>query len=247
MKTITFALQKGGTGKTSTSVSIAVELAHLQKKVLLVDADPQGNATTWLNAFTVNYELADILNDKIETEKAIIKTNIENLFLLPTAGINGELKTYCDNNVRLLKFEKSLKSIQDNFDYCIIDTSPAFGNFERSIFRATDEVIPVLKLDEFSKDGLQIFIHRLLDCIKNDMDESKEIEFSKIVFTSKDDRISQHAELLKDFDSWKSKMKFYLIPIDQTFPKSQKKHKPLQEIGAKKSTLEIISVLAKDL
>ena len=64
MKTITFALQKGGTGKTSISVSTAVQLAENGKKVLLIDADPQGNATTWLGIDTISVELADVLMKK---------------------------------------------------------------------------------------------------------------------------------------------------------------------------------------
>ena len=94
MKTITFAIQKGGTGKTSTAVSVAVELAEKGQKVILLDADPQGNATTWIGIETITNELADVLMKKCEVQEAITPTKIENLSFLPTASVDGSLKLY---------------------------------------------------------------------------------------------------------------------------------------------------------
>ncbi|WP_147612793.1 ParA family protein [Treponema pectinovorum] len=88
MKTITFALQKGGTGKTSLSVSTAVQLAESGKKGLLLDADPQGNATTWLGIDEISVELADVLMKKSPAKDAIINTQVENLSIIPTASLD---------------------------------------------------------------------------------------------------------------------------------------------------------------
>ena len=86
MKIITVALQKGGVGKTSVAVSLAVELAK-SGKTILIDADPQGNATTWLDIQTMQYEFADLLNGKCLLEQCVNKTSTNNLFIIPTAGI----------------------------------------------------------------------------------------------------------------------------------------------------------------
>ncbi len=251
MKIITVALQKGGVGKTSVAVSLAVELSK-KGKTILIDADPQGNATTWLDIQAMQYELADLLNGKCPLENCLTKTNTENLTIIPTAGLGGELKEYSENKAggNQGKIKKTLKEIAKNFDYCVIDTSPSFGNFERSIFYATNEIVAVLQLDEFSKDGLQIFNDRLNTFINDNMDEdeTKPI-FNKIVFNAKDDRISQQSIILNQFMPLKEHgYNLYVIPVDQAYRKAQSAHISIQDFdGTKKQTLETLRQLADDL
>ena len=93
-KVITFALQKGGVGKTSISVSVAVALAQNNYRVLLIDSDPQGNATTWLDIQEMNLELADVLMRKCSVKEAILPTKVKNLSIIPTAALGSELRVY---------------------------------------------------------------------------------------------------------------------------------------------------------
>lgn len=250
MKTIAFAIQKGGTGKTSISVSIAIELASMGNKVLLVDADPQGNATTWVYSNGINKELADVLKDNCNIEKAIEKTSVENLFIIPTAGIDGELKEFSDNAAggKLSKFKNVLKQVADNFDFCIIDTSPNFGNFEQSIFYATNEIITVLQLDEFSKDGLQIFINRLKTFL-NDLDSDiQKPYFNKIIFNAKNDSFAQHNQLLEKYKALeKGGYRIYSVPQDQAFKHAQTTHKTVQEVTSKEETKKALNLIANEI
>ena len=140
MKTIAFALQKGGTGKTSTAVSVATELAK-KHKVVLIDADPQGNASAWYNN-ELTAELSDVLTNKAGIGEALISTGIKNLFMIPTAGVGGGLNAY--QKIEANGKPEAMLDVTDElakaFDFCIIDTSPHFGPLEESCFIASDEI-----------------------------------------------------------------------------------------------------------
>lgn len=255
MKTITFAIQKGGTGKTSTAVSVAVELAEKGKKVIVLDADPQGNATTWIGIDEISYELADVLIDltKPDSEhiqmiqQTITKTKIDNLFFFPTASVGGNLKLYSKTLAHDNPFiiRKLLKLIKDEFEYCIIDTSPAFGALEESCLLASDEAITVLKFDEFSKDGLISFLANI-DSMKDRYDTEKP-KIDKIILNGRDLRLIQQQGILEEIES-STNSKVFIIPTDPSFSKAQAVHYPVQYLdGTKKQTLETISNLTEAL
>lgn len=250
MKTYSFALQKGGVGKTTVSVSVAVELAKAGNKILLIDADPQGNASTWMYGQNINYEFADVLLDKCSASEAIVPTRIPNLFILPTAGKDGSLKQYADNSAggKLAKVKNILRSVSDRFDFCIIDTSPAFGNFEQSIFYATNEIVTVLQLDNFSKDGLHIFINRL-KAFLNDLDpDAKKPSFNKIVLNSKNASFKLQNEYFEQFKVLLNNgYDLYTIPQDQAFKTAQAANLTVQDLTKKAETLESIRDIAQDL
>ena len=223
MKTITFALQKGGVGKTSISVATALELAK-KHKVILLDADPQGNATTWLLGDKIKYELSDALNEIQPPLSCIAPTSFKNLFVIGTAGLNGTLREFQKNKASsspnaILDITEALEG---KFDYCIIDTSPSFDPLNESVFIASDEIITVLQLNEFSKDGLQIFTENLKSCIKRHRIPANKAQLNKIVLNCIDNRIRLQAKYKETLDNLTSfGFTFFLIPIDQAFTKAQ--------------------------
>lgn len=246
MKVITFGLQKGGTGKTSISVSTAAQLAIDGKKTLFIDADPQGNATGWMIK-ELNYELADILFKKVSVKDAIHKTGIENLFMIPTAGLGGDLRLYGQKQASEEPFaiRKLLKQFEElEFEFVIIDTSPAFSPLESQCYVASDEVIPVLQLDVFSSDGLSIF-KNLLEKLKDDK-ESEKPALKRIIFNAKDDRLPQQKTLLEQYQ--KQSIDNELIPVDQAFKKCQGAGLFIQEYAkTKPETMEAIKKLAETI
>lgn len=249
MKTITFALQKGGTGKTSCSVSAAVELAK-KYKVIFIDADPQGNASAWIGPDQIAYELSDVLTEKVPLGKAICQTAVPNLFLLPTAGIGGSLREYQESSKALTQpyaIADLLPALSQLFDFCVIDTSPAFGAIERAAFAAADEVIPVLQLNQFSIDGLQIFTTNLATA-KKSLRLGDKPALDKIILNSRDERIAQQNENLNMFQQMTGKFELFILPTDQSYSKAQKLKLPIQMINAsKKETLETLSRLADSI
>ena len=247
MKTITFALQKGGTGKTSISVSTAVQLAENGKKVLLIDADPQGNATTWLGIDTISIELADVLMKKNSAKDAIINTQVDNLFIIPTASLDSDLRLYSKTLATQQPFiiKHLCREIKEDFDFLIIDTSPAFGALEESCFLASDEAITVLNIDEFSSDGLITFMQNI-DSLKDRYDTDKP-KMNKIILNSRDLRLVQQADYLEKIKT-ATDSKLYIVPVDQAFRKAQSVHVPIQYLeGTKKETLSVIQELSSDI
>ncbi len=249
MRTITFALQKGGTGKTTIATSVATELAK-RHRVLLIDADPQGNATSWY-ATELERELADALIDGENAEKCIIKTPVENLDMIPTAGIGGRLKKY-QESADAAQSPFAIADIADklsaDYDFCIIDTSPACGPIERSCFYASDEIIPVLKLEQFSVDGLEIFMNNLAEAKRKQRLTAKP-EVRAIVLNAKDARIAQQNDNLKIFEGMaRENVSVFVFPSDTAFGKAQKLHREVSSIpNVKKETMARMADLARHI
>ncbi len=255
MKVIATGLQKGGVGKTTMAISLAAELGKTAK-VLLIDCDPQGNTTGALVS-SYNYELADVLFKKCTIEDAIIKTGFDNLYLLPTVSLDentqslNQLRQYkttmAANNPKAIK--QMLKTVADKFDFCVIDTSPAFDPFEENIYEACDEVIAVMKLDTFSTDGLTIF-----DAQLKDFKERKECvnpKFSKIILNAQNKSISYHKQVIDKMSS-QDAFDCFIVPQDQAFNRSQNVSKPVQYLNkdegpAQKATLEALELIAEEV
>lgn len=247
MKIITFALQKGGTGKTSVSVSVASELAK-HGKVILVDADPQGNASAWYNS-ELKAELSDILTKKASIGDAIVSTGVPNLYMIPTAGVGGSLNEYQKNQA--VNYPYAISDLTDElakaFDFCIIDTSPHFGALEESCMIASDFVIPVMMIDRFSFDGLEIFIENLNDLKKRQRLGEKPV-INRIILNGKDNRLSTQAGKLEALkQTIPESIKMNILPVDQAFKKAQDSHLPIESVDAKKETLAAIEEIAKCL
>ena len=243
MKTITFGIQKGGTGKTSVSVSVAAQLALDGKKTLFIDADPQGNASGWILK-ELNFELADVLFDSRKIEEVVSKTSVENLFIVPTAGLGGDLRLYGETKAAQKPYalqKLSPQIVALGFEYIVIDSSPAFGPLEKQCFLASDEVIPVLQIDIFSIDGANIFANSI-KTLREDFNVDKPT-VEKIVLNAKDDRLPQQKTLIDEYE--KQAAKLFLIPVDQSFKKSQGAGLFIQEYAkTKRETAEAIKKLA---
>jgi chromosome partitioning protein len=249
LKTIAFGIQKGGVGKTSLSVSVAVELAK-QKDTLLIDADPQGQASFWTVTDEFKYELSDILNGKTDLKNAVTATFQEGLYCLPTFAIGGGLKTFsegpCLQDIGCFKSIVKAASRQ-GFAYCVIDLSPSFGALERAAYIAADEVITPIMPDPLCVDSLAMFTYNLAD-LKKKMDalDISVAAYHRLVLNAINNSYKFHTETVAAVKE-KMKQQLYFVPVDQAFKRAADNHVGLDKADARKETLTEIKRLCADI
>ncbi len=176
-KVVSIANQKGGVGKTTTSVNLSTILAKKGKKVLMIDADPQGNASSGVGIDKdVEESVYDILIDDTEIEKVVKKTNIKNLSICPSninlAGAEVELVSMMSREYRL---KEKLDSIKDNYDYIIIDCPPSLGLVTLNAFTASDSVLIPVQCEYYALEGLGQLINTV-NLVKKHLNKNIEIE-----------------------------------------------------------------------
>jgi chromosome partitioning protein len=246
MRVLAISLQKGGVGKTTIAVTLAAEIARKRGGCLLIDLDPQGTATTWIAPSALEYELADALKETAPPQKALLKTAVPGLSLLPTAGKGGDLKAFSEQAAGNHPYclDDLIKTFEGDFPACVIDMSPAMGALERCGLFAADEVLTPVSPDFFGIDGLDIFAYNLAEHRKHWRTNGLP-HYRRIVVNAMDNRIEQHKTILAKIKA--SNFEIYTIPVEPAFRRCQNAHKTIQEYGAKQETLEEIKRLAETI
>lgn len=176
-KIISVANQKGGVGKTTTTVNLCTILAKKGKKVLLIDADPQGNATSGLGV-EKEAELStyDVLVNDTKMDEAVINTEIKNLDVCPSnislAGAEVELVSMMSREQRL---KEKLDEVEDKYDYILIDCPPSLGLITLNAFTASNSVLIPVQCEYFALEGLGQLLNTI-NLVKKHLNKTIEIE-----------------------------------------------------------------------
>lgn len=163
-KIIAFSNQKGGVGKTTTCVNMSAYLASLGKKVLIVDMDAQGNATTGLGYDKSRLEksIYNVLIEGEDVEEVSLKTNIENLYLLPSsidlAGAEVELVQLKNRDKR---FSEAIEKVRDKYDYITVDCPPSLGLLTINALAAADGAMIPIQSEYYALEGLSQLINTI--------------------------------------------------------------------------------------
>ena len=176
-KIIAVANQKGGVGKTTTTVNLSAILAKRGKKVMIIDADPQGNATSGLGIDKDDVKsLYDVLVNEEPIEETLEETTMENLDVCPSiiylAGAEVELLSLISREYRL---KELLDKIKDEYDYILIDCPPSLGLITLNAFTAADSVLIPVQCEYYALEGLGQLINTI-NLVKKHLNKSLEIE-----------------------------------------------------------------------
>ena len=176
-KIVSIANQKGGVGKTTTAINLSTVLAKKNKKVLLIDADPQGNATSGIGiSKNQKFSIYDVLIEDIEVENTLQKTKIKNLDLCPSdinlAGAEVQLVDLEDREFRL---RRKLEEIKAKYDYIIIDCPPSLGLVTLNAFTASDSVLIPVQCEYYALEGLGQLINTI-KLVKDHLNSELKIE-----------------------------------------------------------------------
>ena len=196
-KIIAIANQKGGVGKTTTAVNLSTILAKKGKKVILLDADPQGNATSGLGLEkTFEKSLYDVLVNEEPVENTLMDTVEKNLKICPSnvnlAGAEVELVPQMSREHRL---KEQLKDIKDSYDFIFIDCPPSLGLITLNSFTAADSVLIPVQCEYYALEGLGQLINTI-NLVKKHLNKSLEIEGA--VLTMYDIRTNLSNQVVKE-------------------------------------------------
>ena len=196
-KVISIANQKGGVGKTTTAVNVSAILAKKGKRVLLIDTDPQGNATSGVGIEkNFEYSVYDVIIGDTKMEDAIIKTQIKNLKICPSninlAGAEVELVSMISREYRL---KEKVEECKDEFDYIIIDCPPSLGLVTLNSFTSSNSVLIPVQCEYYALEGLGQLINTI-NLVKKHL--NKELEIEGAILTMYDSRTNLSNQVVNE-------------------------------------------------
>ncbi len=236
-KSIVFANQKGGVGKTTTAVNLGAYLAESGKRVLLVDFDPQSNTTSSVGADRNLPGIYEVLTEKAQITDAIQACSVPGLSVIPSSiNLTGATVELVDQENREYYLKKALEKVQDRFDYIFIDSPPSLGILTLNGLVAAGFVIIPLQCEYFALEGLSLLLQTINQVQKG---LNPQLKIGGILFTMYDIRTRLAHEVVQEVTGYfKEKVFHTIIPRNVRLSEAPSFAKPISQydrecIGAK--------------
>ncbi len=245
-KIISVANQKGGVGKTTTTINLSTILAKKGKKVLLIDADPQGNATSGLGIEKeVEFSTYDILVNETSLQEAMQDTMIKNLKVCPSninlAGAEVELVSMMSREQRL---KEKLEEIKEKFDYILIDCPPSLGLITLNSFTASDSVLIPVQCEYYALEGLGQLLNTI-NLVKKHL--NKNIQIEGALLTMYDIRTNLSNQVVKEVKRYfDNKVYKTVIPRNVKLSEAPSYGMPITEYDARSKGAKSYLKFAKE-
>lgn len=247
-RTIAIANQKGGVGKTTSSVNLSACLAYLGQKVLLIDIDPQGNATSGVgvNKGDVDQCIYDVLIDDVDVKDIIMETKVENLHVVPAtislAGAEIELVSTMSREVRL---KNALEEVKGMYDYIIIDCPPSLGLLTINSLTASDAIIIPVQCEYYALEGLS----QLLSTIRLVQKHlNHDLMIDGVLLTMLDARTNLGIQVIEEVKKYfQDKVYRTIIPRNVRLSEAPSHGEPIIIYDAKSKGAEMYLELAREV
>ena len=240
--------QKGGVGKTTTSINLASCLAEAGKNVLLVDIDPQGNSTSGVGIDKNNLEntIYDMIIGECEVEDCLIQTDIDRLMLLPSnVNLSGAEIDLIGIDDREYILKKNIDKIKERYEFIIIDCPPSLSMLTVNALTAADTVLVPIQCEYYALEGLSQLIHTI-NLVKKRLNPSLEIE--GVVFTMYDARTNLSLEVVENVkDNLKQNIYKTIIPRNVRLAEAPSHGIPINIYDSKSAGAESYRLLAEEV
>lgn len=245
---IAISNQKGGVGKTTTSINLSACIAEKGKRVLVIDMDPQGNTSSGLglDKNIVENSVYELILERCSVEEALYKNVIENIDLIPSSTdlVGAEIELIGSDD-REFKLKNSINTISDNYDYVIIDCPPSLSTLTVNAMTTADTVLVPIQCEYYALEGLSQLIHTV-ELVKDRLNPKLEIE--GVVFTMYDARTNLSLQVVENVkDNLKQNVYKSIIPRNVRLAEAPSHGLPISLYDSKSAGAEAYRDLADEV
>ncbi len=247
-RVIAITNQKGGVGKTTSTVNLGASLASLGNSILLIDIDPQGNATSGVgvNKGDMDECIYNVLVEDLSAEKVCIPTEVENLSIIPAtiqlAGAEIELVSTISREVKL---KNAIDEIKDNYDYILIDCPPSLGLLTINALTASDTVLIPVQCEYYALEGLSQLLNTIRLVQKH---LNKQLMIEGVLLTMLDARTNLGIQVIEEVKMYfQDKVYKSVIPRNVRLGEAPSYGKPITVYDPKSKGAEVYLELAKEV